>query len=191
VPIVLVVIAAYLVGSIPGAVLVGRSRGHDPTAEGSGNPGASNAYRLMGWRAGALVLAIDAAKGAAAAGGGNAISGRGGLFAAGAAAVVGHCYPVGRWRQGGKGVATAAGMGTVAFPALAAIAAGAWAIVAIVTRKASLASLAAVVAFMTAVIASGQPAGEIAAVTGVAALVVLRHAGNLRRLAAGRERSLH
>lgn len=186
----LVVVAAYLVGSIQAAVLVGRLRGRDPTVEGSGNPGASNAYRLMGWRAGVLVLVVDAGKGVAAALAGNAVAGRAGLFACAIAAVVGHCFPVGRWRRGGKGVATAAGFGTVAFPPLALVGVAAWGVLAAATRKASLASLVAIVAVAIAVPITGHSLGESVATGAVAALVVARHAGNVRRLLDGRERSL-
>src|SRR5438874_8450805 len=98
----------YLLGTFPSAVLVARARGVDITRQGSGNPGASNVIRVLGWRAGAVVLATDFAKGAAAAGGGLAAGGRAGAYVVGIAAVVGHTYPPGR--KGGKGVAAAGGM---------------------------------------------------------------------------------
>jgi glycerol-3-phosphate acyltransferase PlsY len=186
-----VVFAGYGLGSFPSATLVSRRVGRDPSREGSGNPGASNVYRLMGRRAGVAVLLADVAKGAAAALVGLALAGRAGLFAAGIAAVVGHCFPLGRWRRGGKGVATAAGLGLVAFPGLAVVGVGAWALVAAITRKASLASLAAIVAVTASTPFIGRPAAEVAATAATAALVVARHAGNLKRLAEGEERSLH
>src|SRR4029079_16585014 len=71
---------AWLLRTVPPAVLVDRAHGHDVTREGSGNPGASNVARLVGWRAGALVLVIDFAKGAIAAGVGLAVGGRAGAF---------------------------------------------------------------------------------------------------------------
>ena len=64
----LLVVPAYLLGTFPTAILVGRREGRDPTQEGSGNPGASNTFRTMGRRAGAIVLLGDVAKGALAAG---------------------------------------------------------------------------------------------------------------------------
>ena len=64
----LVVLAGYLLGTLPFAHLIAARRGVDPTAEGSGNPGASNVYRTAGRRAGAAVLACDALKGAVAVG---------------------------------------------------------------------------------------------------------------------------
>ena len=66
----LLVVPAYLLGTFPTAILVGRREGRDPTQEGSGNPGASNTFRTMGRRAGAIVLLGDVAKGALAAGDG-------------------------------------------------------------------------------------------------------------------------
>ena len=72
----LLVVPAYLLGTFPTAVLVGRHEGHDVTSEGSGNPGASNTYRTMGRRAGAIVLLGDVAKGAVAAGMGLATGNR-------------------------------------------------------------------------------------------------------------------
>ncbi len=188
--IVLVVIAGYVLGSFPSAGLVGHSGGHDPTHEGSGNPGASNVYRLMGRTAGAVVLVADAAKGVAAAAAGDAVAGRTGLFAAGAAAVVGHCFPFARWRHGGKGVATAAGLGLVAFPVVALGAAALWSVLVAVTRKASLASLATVIVVVIGAAATGRPGAEVAATAAVAALVIGRHSGNIRRLLVGEERSL-
>src|SRR5438270_6746521 len=150
------VAAAYLLGSFPTAGLVGQRRGHDPAAEGSGNPGATNVYRLMGRRAAAFVLAGDLGKGVVAASVGDAAGGRAALFAAGAAAIVGHCFPLLRWRHGGKGVATAAGVAAVAIPIAAAVAVGAWALLAAVTRKASLASLVAIALVPVTAVAVGR-----------------------------------
>src|SRR6059058_5658524 len=83
---------AWLLGTFPSAQLVARAHGRDVLREGSGNPGASNVARLLGWRSGALVLLLDFAKGALAAGAGLAIGGRAGACILGVAAVVGHTY---------------------------------------------------------------------------------------------------
>lgn len=183
-------VGAYLLGSFPTAGFVGRRRGRDPSAEGSRNPGASNVYRLMGRKAGALVLVGDTAKGVAAAAVGYAAADRAGLFACGAAAVVGHCFPVGRWRRGGKGMATAAGVGVVAFPPVAAIASAAWAVIAASTHKASLASIVATVAVPVSAAALGHPGAEVAASAAIGAVVIARHRANVERLLKGEERSL-
>src|SRR6516225_8986427 len=71
---------AYLLGTFPRAAIVARARGHDILREGSGNPGASNTFRLLGWKAGLLVLTLDVGKGAAAAGVGLALDGHRGAF---------------------------------------------------------------------------------------------------------------
>jgi glycerol-3-phosphate acyltransferase PlsY len=161
--------------------------GFDPTAAGSQNPGATNALRLGGRRAGAVVLGLDLAKGALAAGAGWAIDGRGLGVACGAAAVAGHCLPVTRRFLGGKGVATAAGAAIVLEPLVSLGIGVLFVVVAKAGRRASVASVAAALALPASVAATGRPAREIAAWAGVAALVVARHRSNLARLAAGTE----
>src|SRR3954447_3355265 len=102
----LLVPLAYLLGTFPSAGLVARGRGVDVTAEGSGNPGASNTFRLLGWKAGAVVFALDFAKGALAAGVGIVVDGHLGAFVLGGAAIIGHTLPITRRFKGGRGVAT-------------------------------------------------------------------------------------
>jgi glycerol-3-phosphate acyltransferase PlsY len=181
---------AYLLGTFPTAALVGAAYGRDVTAEGSRNPGASNVYRLAGARAGGLVFAGDAAKGLLAAGAGLLAGGRGLAVACGAAAVVGHCLPATRGFQGGKGVATAFGMAVVAFPRAVLVAAVVWVAVARRTQKASVASVAGALTALAGVALSRPPLGELAAMVGVALLILLRHRANLARLSAGREHAL-
>src|SRR5689334_9654166 len=135
----------YVLGMFPSAVLVARARGVDITHQGSGNPGASNVIRVLGWRAGAVVMLADFAKGAAAGGIGLAVGGRAGAYVVGIAAVVGHTYPLGR--KGGKGVAAAGGMLVVLFPLIALALAAVWLLTSKVLRKASIASLVVIVAF--------------------------------------------
>jgi glycerol-3-phosphate acyltransferase PlsY len=182
----LVVVGAYVLGCFPTAELVGRQSGFDP-AGGSGNPGASNSFRLGGARAGVLVLIGDVGKGAMAAGAGLLVGGRGLGIAAGAAAVVGHVAPVTRRFRGGKGVATAAGMVAVLEPVAAIAGAVVWIAVARVTRTAVLASLAMVVVVVVTIAVAGRPAWEVVTLGGVAVLVVVRHRGNLARLRTGDE----
>lgn len=171
---------AWLLGTFPSAVLVARAHGRDITAEGSGNPGASNVSRLLGWKAGLLVLVLDFAKGAIAAGVGMAVAGRGAAFLLGVAAVVGHTLPI--YRKGGKGVATAGGALVVLYPAIVVGLGIVWFVIARVLKKASLASLICTVAFPLAVLAMGYDLWEVAAVAALAVLVIARHAGNIRRL---------
>jgi glycerol-3-phosphate acyltransferase PlsY len=187
---VLLVALGYLLGTIPTAQVVGRRVGRDPTREGSGNPGASNVYRTAGARAGAMVFAGDVVKGMVATGIGLAAGDRMLGLACGAAAVVGHVAPITRRLRGGKGVATACGMVIVLFPLLALVSAVVWGVVVKVSRTASAASLAVAVLLPVGVALTGRPLREVIGVVAVAALVVARHAGNIRRLASGEERSL-
>lgn len=180
----------YLLGTAPTAQLVGRRIGRDPTLEGSGNPGATNVYRTAGAKAGAVVFAGDLLKGMAATGIGWWAGDRVLALVCGAAAVLGHVFPATRRLRGGKGVATAIGMVLVVFPLLAAGALAVWAVIAKATRKASLASIVAAVLLPLGVAAVGRPVREVAIVAAVAALVLVRHAGNIERLVRGDERSL-
>jgi glycerol-3-phosphate acyltransferase PlsY len=186
----LLAVPAYFVGTFPTAQVVAHRVGHDPTAEGSGNPGASNVYRVAGRRAGAIVLAGDVAKGVIATGTGLAVGGRRLALVTGTAAVLGHVFPLTRGFRGGKGVATAAGMAGVMFPAVSTLLAGVWLGVARGAKKASLASLAAAVGFPLGVAATGRPRSEVAVATALTAVVVLRHADNIGRLLRNEERSL-
>ncbi len=181
---------AYLVGSFPSAGLIARTRGRDVLHEGSGNPGASNVFRLLGWKAGLAVLLLDLGKGAGAAGVGVAIDGHRGAFILGAAAVVGHVFPVTRRFKGGRGVATAAGVMAVIFPLEIAVLAVVWFGIARGLRKASVASIVCAIAFPVIVAARDGSALDLAMTAGLAALVVARHLANLRRLVRGQELGL-
>lgn len=178
----------YLLGTFPSAVLVARRRGVDILAEGSGNPGASNVIRVLGWKVGAVVLLLDFAKGAVASGLGLAVSGRPGAYVLGVAAVVGHTFPFGR--KGGKGVAAAGGMLVVLFPLIALGLAAVWAVISQVLHKASIASLTIIVAFPVLVAVTGHVWWEISVISAIAALLLVRHSGNIRRLLRGEEHDL-
>jgi acyl phosphate:glycerol-3-phosphate acyltransferase len=171
---------AWLLGTFPSAAIVARAAGRDVLAEGSGNPGASNVARLLGWRYGLLVLVADFAKGAVAAGVGLAVDGRPGAYVLGVAAVIGHTFPL--YRKGGKGVAAAGGMLAVLFPVIVVGLAIVWCLVARVLKKASLASLLITVLFPILVAVGGYDAWEVGVVTALAVLVIVRHAANIRRL---------
>jgi glycerol-3-phosphate acyltransferase PlsY len=188
--IALLVPVAYLLGTFPSADVVGRRRGVDITASGSGNPGASNTFRLLGWRAGVLVFAMDAAKGALAAGAGLAVAGDAGAYVLGVAAIVGHMFPVTRHFKGGRGVATGAGVLLVLFPLLTLASAVLWFVVVWLTHKASLASLVVAIAFPIAVALTGNSWADVVVIAAVALLVIARHAPNLRRLFRGEELGL-
>lgn len=178
---------SYALGMLPTAVWVGRRLGHDPTVEGSHNPGATNVYRTAGARAGLAVLAGDMAKGAVAAGAGWLAGDHLLGLACGAAAVAGHVLPVTRRFRGGKGVATSAGATIVLYPVVGVGAALVWAATAKVARRASVASLVAVATVPAGAAVAGAPAVEVGLLCAMAVVVVARHASNIVRLAHGDE----
>ena len=177
-----VVVAAYLLGTFPTAALIGRMTGHDPTAEGSGNPGATNVLRTSGRGAGVAVLAIDVAKGALAVGLGLLVGDHTLGVIAGAAAVLGHVAPVGRRFRGGKGVATAAGAGAVAFPALSLVLGVVFVVTVAVTRRVSVGSLVLALLLPVGVALGGGSGLEVLVTAGVSLVVIARHHENIRRL---------
>jgi acyl phosphate:glycerol-3-phosphate acyltransferase len=135
---------AYVLGTFPSAILIARANGIDISTFGSGNPGASNVTRALGWRKGMWVYVLDAGKGALAAGLGLALDGRPLAYWCGAAAIVGHMFPVFRGFKGGKGVATGSGVLLIVQPILAPLAVGLWWLVSKATGKAALGSVIAV-----------------------------------------------
>jgi acyl phosphate:glycerol-3-phosphate acyltransferase len=188
---ILWILAGYLAGSVPFAFLLARRAGIDVRLAGSGNVGAANVMRTTGtWRA-VTVMILDMAKGAVAVALASMTPGGTTLAAAsGAAAIVGHVYPVWLRFHGGKGVAVAAGVFTVLAPAATGVAAGLFVLTVWATRYVSLGSIAASVALPPAAWIAGAPAAVVAASAGAAALIVFRHRANLLRLFAGTERRL-
>ena len=187
---VAVIVLGYALGTFPTAVLVGRRLGFDPTTAGSGNPGASNATRIGGLRAGAVVLLGDAGKGALAAGIGLATQGRLLAWLAGAAAVIGHLWPITRRLRGGKGVATAAGAAVVSAPLAFAPLAVVFAVLVKLTGRAAIGSIAIAALLPLSVGLVGRPAPEVAVAAALGAVVIVRHRENIGRLARGEEGSV-
>ena len=168
---VALVAAAYLLGTFPSAAIVASGSGVDITTTGSGNPGASNVTRALGWRKGMIVFVLDALKGAVATLVGLWLGGRAGGYVLGAAAIVGHIFPITRRFRGGKGVATGAGVLVVLHPLVAAAVAAIWLALSRLTGKAAIASIAAVVATPIGLALTGAPAWEFAATVGLCALL--------------------
>ena len=180
-------VVAYLVGTFPTALLVGRRAGHDPTTEGSHNPGASNMYRVAGRRAGVVVLVGDLLKGLLPTLVGLLLGGRALGLACGMAAVVGHVAPVTRRFRGGKGVATAAGMSLVLYPLVSLAVAVVFGAAVALSRRMSVGALAMAVALPIGVAIAGHPAWEVLGVAAVSSCVVARHHENIARLRQGKE----
>ena len=185
-----IVVIAYLLGTFPSAILVARANGVDISTFGSGNPGASNVTRALGWRKGALVYALDAAKGALAALMGLLVGGLPLAYWCGAAAIVGHMFPVFRHFRGGKGVATGSGALLVVQPILAPLAVGLWWVITKMTGKAALGSVVAVAFVPIGLIWEGAPAWEFFAVAACCGLILIKHSGNIVRMIRREERSL-
>jgi glycerol-3-phosphate acyltransferase PlsY len=189
----LAVVAAYLIGSVSFAVVASWAFGlPDPRTYGSGNPGATNVLRT-GRKAAALVTFLgDAVKGAAAVLLARWAAPYLGLTevtvaATAVAAFLGHLYPVYFGFKGGKGVATAFGLLLVLSLWVSLAAGTVFVAVVLITRYISLGSiLAATVAAVAAPVALGWTPAAIAIIL-MAALIVVRHQPNLRRLLAGQE----
>ena len=182
--------AAYLIGSIPFALVLARRWGvQDLHRIGSGNIGAANVLRASGIRAGVVVAILDIAKGAAGVAVGGRIAGAEHAEAlAGFAAVVGHIYPIWIKFRGGKGVATACGVFAVLAPlavppALVAFVASIW-----ITRYISIGSVVATVVLPPVAYLAGYPAPVVASSCAAAVLIVFRHRSNLARVRVGTER---
>ncbi|MEZ0608452.1 glycerol-3-phosphate 1-O-acyltransferase PlsY [Fibrella sp. WM1] len=194
-------VMAYLLGSIPTAVWYGRAFFNlDIRQHGSGNAGATNTFRVLGKRAGTIVLLVDALKGYAAASlaffvntlyplSDNELLSYQLLF--GFLAVVGHLYPLFAQFRGGKGVATLLGMVLAIRPDVAAVCIGIWLVVVIASQFVSLGSLLAALAFPVLLLLRvfGQPENPMLIGFGflIFLIVAITHKKNIGRLIQGNE----
>lgn len=177
---ILGIVGSYLLGMLPSAIVVARAKGVDITSFGSGNPGASNVARAIGWKYGSIVFALDAAKGAIPTI--LLLGHRPSAYICGAVAIVGHIFPVTRGFKGGKGIATGGGVLLVLHPIIMVIAAVSWVVIMKVSKKASVASIAIVPLVIVLLIATGKPAWEVLAFVGLGVLIEIRHLSNIKRL---------
>jgi acyl phosphate:glycerol-3-phosphate acyltransferase len=198
---IIALFVAYILGSIPTAVWFGKIFYKiDLREHGSGNAGATNALRVFGNKAGAIVLLIDALKGAAAVSLGRFFFGSFSTenfqviyqLMLGATALLGHVFPVFAGFRGGKGIATLAGIGTALFPLAVFICLGVFVAVFIPTRYVSLGSMSAAITFPIVVIFILQSTiiSEIIFAIAVAVFVPLTHRKNIKRLISGNENKL-
>jgi acyl phosphate:glycerol-3-phosphate acyltransferase len=181
------ILAGYLLGSMPWGFWISRRGGIDIRTIGSGNTGATNVWRAFGPRLGVPVLILDMLKGAVPAVAGLAFFGSGTAVLAGSAAIVGHTLPIFLGFGGGKGVATAAGMAFVLAPLAALILVVVFLAVLWMWRYVSLASMTIAVLIGPVAWILGSPWPVVAWGFVVGVLVVARHHANLRRLFAGTE----
>lgn len=209
--IVLYIAASYLVGAVPFGYLAGRIRGLDLRREGSCNIGATNAWRVLGWKWGLSVFALDFLKGFVPVFGAlnwlPFLTGDVGGWDFNAvvvlvcfAVVLGHTYTCFLGFRGGKGVATTAGVLFALNPVVACVALGAWLVFMGISGIVSLASLVAAVAMIAAgwwfypLCQGGAVSPQIlyiAFFTVVGALVILKHRSNIVRLLNGTEHSFY
>jgi len=191
-----VALVAYLVGSLSFAVIVSRAMGlSDPRTYGSGNPGATNVLRSGSKAAAILTLALDALKGYLPVAlvvrfGPTHGLGEGTVAMVALAAFLGHLWPVFFRFQGGKGVATAAGVLLGINPWLGAATLLTWLIIAAFFRYSSLAAIVSAVfaPFYQLLIWGGGPTAIAITVMGL--LLIWRHTGNIRKLLEGSESKL-
>ncbi|QJD78283.1 glycerol-3-phosphate 1-O-acyltransferase PlsY [Spirosoma rhododendri] len=202
---VLIIIAttvvAYLLGSIPTAVWYGQGFfGVDVRQHGSGNAGATNTFRVLGKRAGTIVMLVDVMKGYTAATLSSILwfsdvitDGEILTFEIvfGIVAVLGHLYPIFAGFRGGKGVATLLGMVLAIHPEMALICIGIFLLVVIASQYVSLGSILAALAFPVLLLLQifGEKESPLLIVFGfiMFLLVVLTHKKNIRRLLHGQE----
>lgn len=185
-------VASYLLGAVPTSYLAGRLvRGIDLREHGSRNLGATNLYRVLGWRYAIPVGLLDAAKGFVPVVAFAPRVSASDLFAlvCGLTAVLGHVFSVFVGFKGGKGVATAAGVMLGLAPVALAVAAGVWVALVFATGYVSLGSIAAAAVFPLAVLVLDPPAqaGMLWLDVAAAAAIIWFHRGNIQRLLKGTE----
>ncbi len=191
-PYLLLVPVAYLIGSVPFGLVVSRIMGGvDPRSVGSGNIGATNVRRSAGKSAGLITLALDLFKGFAPVyvawylGAGSFV-----ISLVGFGAVIGHVFPVFTRFRGGKGVATACGVFAAISPAATGLVVLSFVLVVLFKRYVSLGSIIGTA--LMPVFLSLLPGTKQYTLLGVAvaAVVIFRHRGNIKRLAAGVENKI-
>lgn len=191
-PLSLSLIAGYFLGALPFGYLVARAKGINIFEHGSKNPGATNVRRVLGAGPGNLTFALDALKGAVAAGWPLFFYGGAELAAYAAVtglvgALVGHSFSCFTGFKGGKGVATASGGFLVLMPVPLAAGLVVWLLSFYSTRYVSLASILAALALPVAGLFHHDGGLRVGLATAVAAFVVIRHRSNISRLLNGTE----
>ena len=194
----LLIILAYLIGSIPTSVWVSKQFfGIDIREYGSGNAGATNTFRVLGSKWGSFVMLVDVIKGVVATSLylllphylTNELHQTNFMLGLGIASILGHIFPIWANFKGGKGVATLLGMAVAIQPIVAACCIGVFLIVLFLTRFVSLSSLLAGIAFMVFIlfVFNEQPTFYRIFAVMVALMVVLTHQKNISRLINGTE----
>ena len=184
-------IAAYFIGNINPAIIIGKLKGIDIRKEGSGNAGMTNSIRVMGLGAGIAVFVIDVLKAFIAVKLGLSFCGAAGAMAAFAGVVLGHCFPAFYHFKGGKGVAVGLALAFAAGWQVGVSVLMAFAVTVAISRKVSLASLAAAAAGMLTVWFFNPDRRYCWMVMAAAIVIILRHSANIERLTQGKEADFH
>ena len=186
---ILSAVIGYFIGSISVSILLSRFVYHsDVRAQGSGNAGATNAARVYGMQAGVLTFAGDFVKGILSMSIGSLLAGTEGMALAGAAGLIGHCFPIYFKFKGGKAVSTGAAIGLMIDWRLFLITVAVFALVAFLTRIASVSSMSAGVALAIFTPFFTTEACLIALSIFGSLLVITMHRANIKRLIHGEEK---
>ncbi|HLS84383.1 MAG TPA: glycerol-3-phosphate 1-O-acyltransferase PlsY [Arenimonas sp.] len=186
---VVLILAAYLLGSLSGSLLLGRLRGVDIRTLGSGNAGGTNALRTQGWRFALGTVLVDVGKGMLAAW----LAGRFGSglawlpYAAVAAAVLGHVWPVFHGFRGGKGAGTLVGGLLLLWPLGLAVMIGCWLLVLVLSGFVGLSTILAAASLVPLALLTGAGGERTVFAVAVAVFILFTHRGNLQRMRAGIE----
>ncbi|MGR8919307.1 MAG: glycerol-3-phosphate 1-O-acyltransferase PlsY [Gammaproteobacteria bacterium] len=185
-------VGAYALGSVSTAIIVSRALGlSDPRDVGSGNPGATNVLRYAGKKAAAVTLLGDALKGVLPVIAGAALGLEAPLLTAvGAAAFLGHLFPIYYGFSGGKGVATFIGVNLALNLWVGLGFVATWLLVAFALRYSSLAALVATALTPALAWFFGEPPLALALYAAMAVLIFVRHRGNIAKLIAGEEKKI-
>lgn len=183
-----VFILGYLLGSLNSSLLVGKAYGIDVRNHGSGNAGATNTLRTLGKKAAVFVILGDALKGVLACTIGSLILGYDGLMVAGIGSIVGHNWPLYFKFKGGKGVLTSFAVALMIDWKVALVLFAIFVILVAIFRYISLGSIISASIFpIAAYIHKGEDKLYIAIAVIFAALIVLRHRSNIKRIVQGTE----
>ena len=186
---VVLILTAYLLGSFSGSLLLGRLRGVDIRTMGSGNAGGTNALRTQGWKFALGTVGVDLGKGVLSVwlalrfGGGAAWL----PYAAAAAAVVGHVWPVFHGFRGGKGAGTLVGSLLLLWPLSLAAVLGTWIVALVLGGYVGLATILAAAALVPMALLTDAGPERLAFCVAMALFILFTHRANLSRMRAGTE----
>ena len=188
---VALILAAYLLGSLSGSLLLGKLRGVDIRTQGSGNAGGTNAFRTQGAKFALGVVAIDIGKGALAAWLGLRFADGGNAawlpYATAFAAALGHVWPLWHGFRGGKGAATVVGGVLVLWPAAVPLLLAVWLGVLVLTGYVGLSTMLAGISIAALALAKHAEQPRLVFAVAAALLLLFTHRANLARLFAGTE----